>query len=66
VLPGEIERLEAEQQALVAKAASPDYYRQAPDNLRADQRRSAEIETLLMAKLERWETLENKAKAAAL
>jgi ATP-binding cassette subfamily F protein uup len=64
-LPDEIEALEAEQQALVARAASPDYYRQAPDNLRADQRRSAEVETLLMVKLERWEALENKAKAAA-
>jgi len=64
-LPGEIEALEAEHQGLVAKAAAPDYYRQAPDILRADQRRSAEIETLLMAKLERWEALENKAKAAA-
>jgi len=64
-LPDEIEALEAEHQGLLAKAAAPDYYRQAPDILSADQRRSAEIETLLMAKLERWEALEHKAKAAA-
>jgi len=63
-LPGEIEVLEAEQQALAAKAASTNYYRQAPDILRADQKRTATIEALLMEKLERWETLDNKAKAA--
>ena len=40
--------------------AGPDYYRQPPDVLRADQRRSAEIEALLMQKLERWEALEAK------
>jgi len=63
-LPGEIEVLEAEQQALAARTASTDYYRQAPDILRADQKRTAAIEALLMEKLERWETLDNKAKAA--
>jgi hypothetical protein len=45
--------------------ASADYYRQSPAILRADQARSAEIEKLLMEKLERWEVLEAKAKAAA-
>jgi ATP-binding cassette subfamily F protein uup len=64
-LPGEIEALEAEQQALAARTSAPDYYRQAADILRADQARSAEIEALLMEKLERWEALEVKAKAAA-
>jgi ATP-binding cassette subfamily F protein uup len=57
-LPKEIEALEAEQLALGAKMASPDYYEQPPDVLRADQARSAEIERLLMEKLERWEALE--------
>lgn len=64
-LPGEISALETEQQALAAKALSPDYYRQSPDIIRADQARNAEIERLLMEKLERWETLDAKAKAAA-
>jgi ABC transport system ATP-binding/permease protein len=45
--------------------SEPDYYRQPPDILRADQARSAEIEQLLMDKLERWEALEAKAKAAS-
>jgi len=57
-LPGEIEALEAEQHALSARMSSEDYYRQPPETLREDQRRSAEIETLLMEKLERWHALE--------
>ena len=54
-----------EQQALTSKASSPDYYRQPSDVLRTDQARNAEIEKLLIEKLERWEVLEAKAKAAA-
>jgi ATP-binding cassette subfamily F protein uup len=57
-LPKEIETLEAEQQALLAKMATPDYYRQPPGLLRADQQRAAEIERLLEQKLERWTALE--------
>jgi ATP-binding cassette subfamily F protein uup len=64
-LPGEIEALEAEQGALAAKMHDPEYFRQPGEVLRADQLRSAEIEALLMARLERWEALEAKAKAAA-
>jgi len=64
-LPGEISALEAEQQSLAARMSSPDYFKQSAEILRADQARSAEIEKLLMEKLERWEVLEAKAKAAA-
>jgi len=59
-LPGEIESLEAELKALFARMHAPDYYRQPPDVLRADQARSAEIEKLLLERLERWEALENR------
>jgi ATP-binding cassette subfamily F protein uup len=59
-LPAEIEALEAEQQALAAKMSEPGYYKQPPGALRADQNRSAEIEALLMEKLERWHELEAK------
>ena len=59
-LPGEIAALEAEQKQLAEKMAGPDYYRQPPGVLRADQSRSAEIEALLTEKLERWEALEAK------
>jgi ATP-binding cassette subfamily F protein uup len=64
-LPAEIESLEAEQKALYARMHAPDYFRQPPDALRADQARSAEIERLLMEKLERWEALEAKAATRA-
>ncbi|HUF82281.1 MAG TPA: ATP-binding cassette domain-containing protein, partial [Burkholderiales bacterium] len=64
-LPGEIEALETEQQALLARTGAPEYYRQPPERLRADQQRNAQIESLLMEKLERWEALESRAKAAA-
>ncbi|HEY8069923.1 MAG TPA: ATP-binding cassette domain-containing protein [Burkholderiales bacterium] len=57
-LPKEIEALEAEQQALAAKMHAPEYYRQPPDILRADQQRTADIEQRLHEKLVRWETLE--------
>jgi ATP-binding cassette subfamily F protein uup len=63
-LPKEIEALEAEQQALAAKMSAPEYFRQPPQALKADQLRSGEIEALLRKKLERWEALEAKASAA--
>jgi ATP-binding cassette subfamily F protein uup len=63
-LPKEIEVLEAEQGLLAAKMSAPEYFKQPPDVLRADQKRNGEIEALLMEKLERWEALEAKAKAA--
>jgi ATP-binding cassette subfamily F protein uup len=59
-LPQEIEGLEAEQKALHARMGEPDYYKQPPDALRADQARHAEIEALLLEKLERWHALESR------
>ncbi|MSQ49274.1 MAG: ATP-binding cassette domain-containing protein [Betaproteobacteria bacterium] len=63
-LPKEIEALEAEQQALAAKLHTPEYFRQAAEVLRQDQRRSGEIESQLHEKLERWEKLEEKSALA--
>jgi ATP-binding cassette subfamily F protein uup len=63
-LPGEIAALEAEQRALHAAMSEAGYYKRDAQLLRDEQRRAAEIETLLMHKLERWESLEAKAKAA--
>jgi ATP-binding cassette subfamily F protein uup len=60
-LPSEIQSLEAEQQALLARMHDSDYYRQSADILRADRERHAEIERPLAHKLERWEALEAKA-----
>jgi ATP-binding cassette subfamily F protein uup len=59
-LPKEIRALELEQEELARKMSAPDYYRQPPAALRADQQRGVEIEKLLMEKLERWEALEKK------
>jgi len=63
-LPAEIEALETEQQALAAKMSALEYFRKSADVLRADQKRSGELEALLMEKLERWEALESKSRAA--
>jgi ATP-binding cassette subfamily F protein uup len=63
-LPQEIGALEAEQRALAARMADADYYRQPSEALRADHVRAEAIEAALMDKLERWETLEAKAKEA--
>jgi ATP-binding cassette subfamily F protein uup len=62
MLPKEIAALELEQAALSEKMHAPEYYKQPPEALRADQARSSEIEALLTKKLERWETLEAKTK----
>src|SRR3954471_7560698 len=59
-VPKEIEALEAEQKSLLARMHDPDYYRQPPDTLRADQQRNADIERLLTEKLERWTELDKK------
>jgi ATP-binding cassette subfamily F protein uup len=63
-LPKEIEKLEAEQGLLAARMAAPEYFRQPPEVLKAEQKRNGEIEALMMKKLERWEALEAKAKVA--
>ena len=63
-LPGELEALEAEQRALAAKMSEAGYYRQGAEAVKRDQARSLEIEGLLLEKLERWEALEAKQKAA--
>ena len=60
-LPGEIEALEAEQRALGEKMGHPDWFKAGGDAMRADQQRMGELDTLLMEKMERWETLETKA-----
>jgi len=64
-LPNEIHALELEQKQLSGKMCAPDYYRQPPAVLRADQQRGLEIENLLMEKLERWEALEARHKEAS-
>ncbi len=45
-LPAEIEKLEAEQQSLTQKMCGGDYHRTAPDDMRRDGERAAELDTL--------------------
>jgi len=61
-LPDEIEALEREQSELNALMSGPDYHRRGAQQIRDDRRRSDEIEALLLAKFERWETLEEARK----
>jgi ATP-binding cassette subfamily F protein uup len=61
-LPDEIEALEREQSQLNALMSGPDYHRRGPQQIRDDRRRSDEIEALLVARFERWETLEEARK----
>ena len=42
--------------------SGPDYHRRGAQQIRDDRRRSDEIEALLLAKFERWETLEEARK----
>jgi ABC transport system ATP-binding/permease protein len=56
-LPARIEALETEQKTLADALAGTEIYQQPPATLAAAQARYAEIETLLMTLLERWETL---------
>ena len=64
-LPAELEALEAEQRALAEKMSDPAYFRQDPASMRGDQQRTEQIEALIHDKLERWEALEAKQKAAS-
>jgi ATP-binding cassette subfamily F protein uup len=59
-LPGTIAALEAEQGALNATLADPDFYKKTPAEATAVQQRIAAIDTELMSALERWETFESR------
>jgi ABC transport system ATP-binding/permease protein len=59
-LPGEIEKLEAEQRQLNQKMTAADYHRLAPEEMRRDGERAVEIDTLLAERMERWLALEEK------
>jgi len=63
-LPDEIEALEREQSELNTLMSSPEYHRRGPDKIREDRLRSEQIEALLIAKFERWESLEQNHRAS--
>jgi ATP-binding cassette subfamily F protein uup len=57
-LPAAIEALEAEQKTLTEKLQDNDLYRNGNDEANAINARIEEIETEMLAKMERWEALE--------
>jgi ABC transport system ATP-binding/permease protein len=61
-LPDEIEALEREQSELNSLMGAPDYHRRGPQQIRDDRARSEQVEALLLAKFERWESLEQARK----
>jgi ABC transport system ATP-binding/permease protein len=63
-LPAELEALENEQAALLARMSAADYHAAGGQQMKEDSERAAEVERLLEEKLARWMALEDKAKAA--
>jgi ATP-binding cassette subfamily F protein uup len=61
-LPAEIEKLETEQAELSAKLADGSWFVSDANAATAASQRLAEIEELLLEKLERWDILENMSK----
>jgi ATP-binding cassette subfamily F protein uup len=62
-LPATIARLESEQQTISQRLADPELYKNKPDEVQQLNQRFAEIDTLLMESLERWEEIESRTKA---
>ncbi len=62
-LPGEIEALEVEQRALLARMTSPDYGQAGAQVMRADSERAGAIEQEMARKFARWEQLEQLRQA---
>jgi ATP-binding cassette subfamily F protein uup len=58
VLPDTIERLEVEQEALLARMANPDFYQRGGDAIAEAKDRLERIETELLEAYDQWERLE--------
>jgi ABC transport system ATP-binding/permease protein len=64
-LPGDIEKLEQEQQDLNQRICEPDYHRVGKDQSRRDRERATELATLIEASMNRWEELDALASRIA-
>ncbi len=62
-LPGEIEALEQQQQALTARMSSGDYHKQGSEQIKADLQLASDLERQMTEKFARWEELEAKKSA---
>lgn len=60
-LPDELDALEREQAALMARMSGVDYHKQGAAQLKADRDRLEEIERQQAVKFERWELLDQRA-----
>ncbi len=61
-LPAQIASLEDEQSVLAGQLADPDFYKKTPAEAKRLHQRMAEIETELMATLEKWEAIEARSR----
>jgi ATP-binding cassette subfamily F protein uup len=61
-LPKLIASLEDEQAVLNGQLSHPDFYKKTPAEAKRVNARVAEIDTLLLEALEKWETIEARAK----
>jgi ATP-binding cassette subfamily F protein uup len=61
-LPALIAQLETEQKTISERLANPDLYKEQPAEVQRLNQRFAEIDGLLMENLEKWESIEAKAK----
>jgi ATP-binding cassette subfamily F protein uup len=59
-LPARIEALEQEQQALAAKIAGPDFYKESADAIRQALDRVERIHDELLEAMARWDELESR------
>jgi ATP-binding cassette subfamily F protein uup len=57
-LPAEIESLEAEQRELVVRMCAADYHKTSPEQQRRDRERGAELDALVVQRMDRWAELE--------
>ena len=60
-LPARIESLESEQAALNARIAGPEFYKDAPDDIRAALARADDLDREIADAYTRWHELESRA-----
>ena len=61
-LPRRIEQMESEQEAVHARIASPDFYKEPPDEIAATLARADELKTALHDVYARWDELDSRTK----
>jgi ATP-binding cassette subfamily F protein uup len=64
-LPGDIEKLEQEQQDLNQRICEPDYHRVGAEQMRRDRERAVELGQLISTGMDRWEELDALASRIA-